>query len=395
MSERWYSHVDPQLRRIIEWLRDPDIRKIVGDTIPIPLHEGTKQPEVRHRAPFHWTWDDLEKYVSRKSRCIDGVLRLPHATWGLLLDRLCAIDCDDLETATFLEGKVPELATCPMQKTTKGVHFLFARPAWADEDGYWDGARQLGVAGLPVDFKTITASENDDGLGSLVPTRGMLQISPSVGKEWSRPIWNFGTDLPYLPRDLAKLVAKARGTRAKATKEDKERRVERLQRLRVAATRARTQDLKVVGSSDHENDYACSSSSMEEYDTALELLGMLAPWRWEKYKPWRDVATVLRNEFGDVMYDVFKEFSQTSPNYDEEDLQQSCKATRYALAHLTRFGAPWAVRTMSETVSTSPACDYGRQRTWVLVKTGSRPTCSARQKSTTPSPLSTKRARAY
>jgi phage/plasmid-associated DNA primase len=130
-----------------------------------------------------------------------------HKAWALLLDRLCVVDADTEEAVCWLERDVKDpdvrsaMDQCPIQLTKKGKHFVFLRPAWADEEGYWDGARQKGK-GLDVDLKTVCSTG----------TRGVLVVAPSDGKRWvdGRAPWDEGVALVEMPRALAELVAVAK-----------------------------------------------------------------------------------------------------------------------------------------------------------------------------------------
>jgi phage/plasmid-associated DNA primase len=181
-------------------------RATVGTSLLMPLAEGSKRPLRPHAiapgaAASPWTPECARRFVAENPE---------HATWGLLLDRLCVVDADDEATVAWLKalsasGEVPELGRCPCQVTRKGRHYLFARPDWADAEGFWDGARQ--VADRNVDLKTRCSTG----------TRGVLVVAPSVNKAWlpGRAPWEVGAIEP-IPRALMLLVAKPRGGPAAA-----------------------------------------------------------------------------------------------------------------------------------------------------------------------------------
>ena len=287
MSDAFWSEVlslstlQEPLRALIEWLRKPGVRTVVGETVPIPLSSGEKKPMVAHRLG-QWSWKELGDFILQHDN-----INEPHDTWGLLLDRVCAIDADDMATVAFIEERVPELASAPCQKTKRGMHYFFARPAWADDEGFYDGAAQNrqhadeAVRALKVDFKSVTAN---------MGTRGVLQVSPSAGKEWLRPPWSWPqsgqgaggatySELPELPRHLAMLVAHGRSLPERLATEAATRR-DKLRRSRV---------LVGMTAADKFDDPARAVVAEEEHDRVEALLESLSPDRWDTYADWRCV----------------------------------------------------------------------------------------------------------
>ena len=270
--------LQPSLRALIKWLREPRVRAVVGETVPIPLETGEKRPMFAHRLG-KWSWEELGRFLAQRDN--DG--KGPHDTWGLLLDRVCAIDADDAATITFIEARVQELASCPAQATSRGRHWLFSRPAWADADGFYDGSAQnkqhadAAVRALKVDFKSVTSHEG---------TRGVLQVSPSAGKEWLRPPWDWSAapdapPLPELPRHLAELVARSRSKKERVAADaviwrDKLRKSKDLVALTAAERSTNPADAVAVAEKEH--------------DKVVALLKSLSQDRWDTYKDWRWVG---------------------------------------------------------------------------------------------------------
>ena len=138
----------------MQWMEDLDKLErwlvgnasVVGRTLPVPLAVGGKSPLVTHapgRGPgWRWTWETLWEFRRTSPKAAT-------CGWGLLLDGLCVLDADTAEAVEQLESLgLAELTRCPKQLTSKGRHYFFARPAWADAEGYWDGARQVSGRGF-------------------------------------------------------------------------------------------------------------------------------------------------------------------------------------------------------------------------------------------------------
>jgi hypothetical protein len=175
----------------------------VGRTVLMPTRAVGKAPLHKHRATASnkagWGWEEADEYMR-----VNGA----HMSWGLLLDGLVAVDCDDAASISWLEGLGladaeigAALARCAVQETRKGRHYLFYRPAWADAEGFFDGARQA-PGGHAVDVKTRCSTG----------TRGVLAVEPSKDKKWvaGRAPWEIG-ELPEIPRILMEKVAGAEG----------------------------------------------------------------------------------------------------------------------------------------------------------------------------------------
>lgn len=95
---------------------------------------------------------------------------------------------DDEATAECYETEFPELCEAPMEKTRKGRHYFFERPKFADEEGFFDGARQQGDQ--PVDFKSKCSTG----------TAGLVVVCPSANKTWVRPPW------AHAPKEISRAL---------------------------------------------------------------------------------------------------------------------------------------------------------------------------------------------
>eukprot|EP00798_Chlamydomonas_sp_ICE-L_P020472 gene20472-biopygen29236 len=137
----------------------------------MPMKSKKKVPLRRH-AEEKWEWEEADAFVEANP---------DYTTWGMLLDGLCVVDCDDEEMVAWFEGEMGNaMEGCAVQETYKGRHYVFLRPDWADEEGYYDGARQ--VKGRNVDLKTLCST------GS----RGLLSVAPTDGKKWLKAPWELG-----------------------------------------------------------------------------------------------------------------------------------------------------------------------------------------------------------
>ena len=62
--------LQPSLRALIEWLREPRVRAVVGETVPIPLETGEKRPMFAHRLG-KWSWEELGRFLAQRDN--DGM----------------------------------------------------------------------------------------------------------------------------------------------------------------------------------------------------------------------------------------------------------------------------------------------------------------------------------
>ena len=186
------AHAHSDLPRLKAWLEDN--ASSVGDTVLMPLREGEKSPMFAHKGAGQWTAHKAAHFMAEHPT---------HQYWGLLLDRNVVLDADDADAVAWLEwlaedGTAPLLKRCPAQATRKGQHYFMLRSAEADEQGFYDGARQAS-GGKNVDFKTLCSTG----------TRGALVVSPTPGKTWlpGRAPWDSGVELLEAPVELLQLVA--------------------------------------------------------------------------------------------------------------------------------------------------------------------------------------------
>lgn len=142
----------------------------------------------KHAPPFEWT---------RAKLCRWRASRPGHTNFAIILKSMCVVDVDNAAVASELESRFPELARAPCEKTSKGMHYFFTRPALADTHGYYDARAPVIAA---VDFKTRTSSG----------TGGVIVVSPSTGKSWIRPPWSTTGPAPEMSETLLRAVAKAK-----------------------------------------------------------------------------------------------------------------------------------------------------------------------------------------
>lgn len=259
---------DAQLASLVSWLRGGSGPALaLGDTVLMPLRGGKKVPMFPHKRAGGWGWDQADAFLAAKPR---------HAGWALLLDRACVVDTDSPEAVKRLEDLgLPELRSCPMQLTSKGRHYFFLRPDWADAEGFFDGARQHGDAGIEADLKTRCSTG----------TRGVLVVAPTPGKAWATGRAPWEAQWAEVPRTLLELVAKpvavvpGRGRgRAKAAA------------LSVAA---------VVSDTDVEADSALTADQARMLMGVGQLVRMLSPARADSEADWMRVGWCLRNVAAD------------------------------------------------------------------------------------------------
>jgi hypothetical protein len=162
-----------ELEQLESWLSanfDDDVLMPCNGKLPTYAHSDNK-----------WGWDE---YVFEKERN-------PTTEVGVLLNRLCVVDVDDIKIANELESQFPILLNVPRESTLRGMHYYFLRSPLADAHGYYNGASQR-IKG--VDLKTICRTG----------TRSFLVVSPSKNKKWIVPPW--ARNLEPIPDDLLTTV---------------------------------------------------------------------------------------------------------------------------------------------------------------------------------------------
>jgi phage/plasmid-associated DNA primase len=238
---------------------------------------GVKQPKFRHAGGV-WGW---EQYDQNKGG---------HEVAILLMD-LCAVDVDDVGAAEALERQFECMRTAPMESTRSGRHYLFVRPAFADAEGYYDGARQHGSS-LPVDFKSVCSTG----------TSGMLVVAPSTNKSWVRPPWEHAPS--EIPRDLLDLVCLAKPKRVAAASAPPA----------PAAGGPRSSSPPAAGelrSSSPQH----AAGAPRDLGTARRLASMLSAERAHTYPTWIRVGWCLHAIAPGHLLHTWKEFSAKSPKF--------------------------------------------------------------------------------
>jgi P4 family phage/plasmid primase-like protien len=285
--------------KLISWLR-----RWYPQDVVMPVAMKTKQPMRSHKAN-RWSWDALTAFLRSRAG------KKPFAT-GILLREICAIDFDSNELAEQFEARFPILRSVPMETTSKGRHYFLGRPKWADEEGYFDGARQHGQE-LDVDFKSVCSTG----------TSGMIVVAPSPGKTWVRPLFACESKLPEIPRELLASIAvpkKKRGGRASKSPA--------METLNVHAI-----DNPAIGSVSRE-------------DPLVKLLYLLNKNRWDSRDSWLKIALVLRNEavssncHPDKYRAVWTTLSRISPKFDAAEADKLWESLKdsgaYEGAKITR-----------------------------------------------------------
>lgn len=149
----------------------------------MPVDKNTKRPKFQHKDNA-WTKECLDKFLEcNMSNKFD---------WCIILKNLCVIDFDDAALADEYEMRFPELLNAPMEVTSRGRHYWFVRPDFADVDGYYDGAGQREPK---VDFKSVHSTG----------TGGIVVVGPSTNKTWIRPLWSVHAS--EMSRELLHAVA--------------------------------------------------------------------------------------------------------------------------------------------------------------------------------------------
>jgi P4 family phage/plasmid primase-like protien len=230
--------MDPLGRWLRTW-HERDVLMPCGGKTPLAKHAGGR-----------WNWDLFDAHVSANPG---------HTAYGLLLRALCAVDVDDRQLADELEAAHPEMATCPMVETRRGRHYYFTRPAWADDEGFFDGAKQRGEA---VDFKSVCSTG----------TSGFLVVPPSPGKRWAEGRAPWEVQCQEISRSLLE---------------------------KVAVPRSAPRVVRADPDGDPDID---------------ALLGLLSVERWDDRNSWMQIAAALKNEGGS--YGEFVRHSARSGKFD-------------------------------------------------------------------------------
>eukprot|EP00798_Chlamydomonas_sp_ICE-L_P024379 gene24379-biopygen18847 len=279
-----------ELQKLSAWLKISEAS--VGRTVLMPMTTSdVKAPMFKHAGKAQWGWAEADAYANSNPT---------HTPWGMLLDGLVVVDADDAETVEWLEmmkyeeGEVGEaMQRCAIQETRKGRHYMFLRPQWADEEGYYDGARQ--VKHKEVDMKTLCRTG----------TRSLLSVAPTEGKAWvkGRAPWELESMMiPYIPKALMERVAKKIRT-AGASKANVATKTE------VGSESSRLQGQGTV---------VMIPNSFMDSPPVEKLLLLLSKSRWDSRETWRGVATALKNEYGETYKVLWKKMSKVSSRYDEE-----------------------------------------------------------------------------
>ena len=322
------TSLDTTLAKTLTWVQQHADH--IGTTTLMPIRPQKKCPMFEHKKEGAWTELKLAEFIQRNPR---------HKAWALLLDRLCVVDADTKDAVDWLERDIQDpdvrsaMDQCPIQLTKKGKHFLFLRPTWADEEGYWDGARQKGNA-LEVDLKTICSTG----------TRGVLVVAPSDGNKWmdGRAPWDDGVALIEMPRALAELVAVAKTPPAAP--------VIKSVPLRPAPTSTVGAQPVPIARPTHAN----LSSDLDIKDIRA-LVGILSPRRADNYPMWMAVGWCLHNlspnnNTATSLLPDWIRFSRQSAKFNEGECEQLWSSMRPdgkgagSLCHWAKEDSPFEYR---------------------------------------------------
>ena len=287
------------LYNLREWLLS---RTDVGNTVLMPLKAGEKQPLHSHK-DSPWTSAHADAYMAAHRTYRD---------WALLVDGICVVDADSRAAVEWLEALgISELRRCPVAITTKGRHYFLRRPSWADDEGFYDGAKQVRD---DVDLKTRCRSQNREGLH----TRGVIVISPTAGKSWmlDRAPWEEGVEFVDIPRALMVAIAKARPLAAPTGPK-----VSRMARPTVSSVLSSSVSSVQSSSSSPSTVPTTGSASDAEIRALLE---KLSPSRWDDRTKWLHVGTALKNVGcgTDEFFALFDEFSRRSAKFDPKECRK-------------------------------------------------------------------------
>lgn len=276
----------------------------------IPARSGGKIPKYAHKNGA-WSHDKARDGLAK------GLHEFQHGALLLLDKDLVVVDADTLELCAFLEQRFPAFTATVACQTAKGRHYYFRRPALPAGFRLTDGARQLvGDDGepLPLDIKTECSTA----------TRGVISIPPSPGKQWLRCL------LQHEPLDLPPEF------------------VEWFDDHRAAHQAPAPQ-----GGFQSPHDAELTQQVVQHPVVRTpgntyvhKLLALLAKHRWHAYASWRDIATALKNAFGEEFRAAFTDLSRICPNFEAaacDRLWESVAAPDFAGRRLTvRSIEAWA-----------------------------------------------------
>jgi P4 family phage/plasmid primase-like protien len=284
-----------QLLKLAGWLKAHHPKNVL-----IPMTD--KRPIRSHRGGA-WGWANFDKFMAELPVGGPNEDDLGGLDFGILLQTLAAVDFDDEKTALEFERRHPAMLSAPTEKTRKGRHVIFARPDYADAEGFYDGARQK--PDLPVDFKSKCSTG----------TSGVLVVAPSLGKTWIRPPWE--CELQEIPRELLEEVCqqKTKGSfKGHSTKES------------MAEPQEAVHDL------------LDPARQVSREDPVVKLLHLLSKTRWDHRESWMKIALALKNEAGEKYRGVWVTLSRLSPKFDAREaarLWESLNTEEYQGAKLT------------------------------------------------------------
>lgn len=135
-----------------------------------PIKAGTKRPQMPHKGGV-WTAEVALRWFNSSD--------FSKAALGILLWDELVLDFDNLAVYDSVLETFPELERAPAEKSKRGIHIFLKRTEALSS--FTDCPLKDPATGekLQIDAKTVTSSHHDG-----IPTRGVIVIAPSPGRQW-------------------------------------------------------------------------------------------------------------------------------------------------------------------------------------------------------------------
>ena len=171
-----------QLKSTCKWLLENSPQDVL-----MILKKKTKAPAYSHKNG-DWSWERLGKALKVQKEAYNV---------GILLRTILVLDFDDTEEVERWMSRYEFLSECPVQQTSKGLHFFMRRTPLCDELALYDKARCFSIDGqvVDVDLKTLCKTG----------TSGVISVAPSDGKKWLKSLEDHV--LPDIPEKFARTLA--------------------------------------------------------------------------------------------------------------------------------------------------------------------------------------------
>ena len=324
----------------------------------IPTKSGGKLPMFAHKKKDgHPQYDAAKFLATGSSQCQHGC--------GIILPQsIIVVDVDDHELAAKMVANFPEFAETVTCATAKGFHFYFSRTPRCK---LTDGARRAGTD-LPIDIKTQTRTGTD----------GIISIPPIPSKRWVREPGGEHCILP-IPDEFVAYFTDA---------------IKTLKQPSPPTDHLTTHDLVAAHPAATSATLGAEAPTLEPVDRMSRLLPLLSKNSWDDRTMWRDIATALKNDFGDAMKPEWLRLSRISPKFDEAECETlwssvalpdfevrrlTCATIERWARRWTSTATCWACATAWSTCAPAP-CPTARRTTsctrWWTSTTTSTPTPS-------------------